>query len=375
MSRSLRLIESAQSGRVRMDGRDMLLLCSNNYLGLATHPALKEAAVRAVHDYGVGSGAARLVSGNMLLHEELESKLAAFKGSEAAILFNCGYSANLGILSAIVGRGDTIYSDRLNHASIVDGAQLSRAKLIRYPHGDVIALEKLLEQPHIGGRRLIVTDGVFSMDGDIAPLKQIVALKKKFKAILMVDDAHGTGLIGATGRGSVESCEVSGQVDIQMGTLGKGLGSFGAYATGTADLIDLLRNRARSFIFSTSLPPAVLAASIAALDIVDSAEGCDLRKRLEDNRLLFSGLLSSAGFNTLNSTTQIIPVLVGEAATTMEFSRQLFEKGIFIQGIRPPTVPAGSSRLRCTVTADHAAEDLERAFSVIVSVAKELGIA
>ena len=373
--RALRLVESGQSGRVKMDGREILLLCSNNYLGLAEHPALKEASIRAVNAYGSGSGASRLVSGNMSLHEELERRLAAFKCCEGAVLFNCGYSANVGLLSAVAGRGDTIYSDRLNHASIVDGALLSRAKLIRYPHNDIIALEKLLEKHQGGaGRHIIVTDGVFSMDGDIAPLRQIVALKKKFKAILMVDDAHGTGVLGAAGRGSAEACGVQAQVDIHMGTLGKGLGSFGAYAAGSAEMVDFMRNRARSFIFSTSLPPAVLAASIAALDIVASPEGSELRKKLDDNRSLVSGLLNSAGFNTLSSSTHIIPILVGDAAITMEFSRRLLEKGIFVQGIRPPTVPAGSSRLRCTVMAIHSAEDLELAASAIVSIGKDLGI-
>jgi glycine C-acetyltransferase len=328
--RALRLVESGQSGRVKMDGREILLLCSNNYLGLAEHPVLKEASIRAVNAYGTGSGASRLVSGNMSLHEDLERRLAAFKCCEGAVLFNCGYSANVGLLSAAAGRGDTIYSDRLNHASIVDGALLSRAKLIRYPHNDIIALEKLLEKHQGGaGRHIIVTDGVFSMDGDIAHLRQIVALKKKFKAILMVDDAHGTGVLGAAGRGSAEACGVQAQVDIHMGTLGKGLGSFGAYAAGSAEMVDFMRNRARSFIFSTSLPPAVLAASIAALDIVASPEGSELRKKLNDNS---------------------------------------------VQGIRPPTVPAGSSRLRCTVMAIHSAEDLELAVAAIVSIGKDLGI-
>jgi len=372
--RSLRLVESEQSGKVRLDGREVLLLCSNNYLGLAEHPALKEASIRAVHDYGAGSGASRLVSGNMLLHEELERMLAVFKRCDEAVLFNCGYSANVGILSAVAGRGDTIYSDRLNHASIVDGALLSRAKLIRYPHNNVIVLEKLLEKHQGRGRQIIVTDGVFSMDGDIAPLAQLAELKKKFNALLMVDDAHGAGVLGFEGRGSAEACAVHGQVDIQMGTLGKSLGSFGAYATGSTEMIDLLRNRARSFIFSTSLPPAVLAASIAALNIVSSPEGSKLRQKLETNRSLFSGLLNSAGFNTFKSSTQIIPVLVGEADKTMEFSRRLLEKGIFVQGIRPPTVPPGSSRLRCTVMASHSAEELEEAASAIVAIGGDLGV-
>lgn len=372
--RTLRRVDSEQSGRVKMAGREVLLLCSNNYLGLAGHPALKEAAIRAIHEYGSGSGAARLVSGNMSLHEALEARLTAFKRSEGTILFNNGYSANIGILSAIAGRGDTIYCDRLNHASIVDGALLSRAKLIRYPHNDVAALAVQLEKHQGKGRHIIVTDGIFSMDGDIAPLKRIVQLREQFNALLVVDDAHGTGVVGADGRGCAEVCGVCGQIDIVMGTLGKALGSFGAYATASAEIIDYLRNRARSFIFSTSLPPAVLASAIAALDIVDSPEGRSLRKRLADNSSQFSGLLGSAGFDTFNSATQIIPIAVGDAAKTMEFSRRLFEKGLFVQGIRPPTVPAGSSRLRCTVMASHSREDLEHAAAAIVATGKELGI-
>ena len=372
--RSLKRIESAQGGRVAIDGRDVLLLCSNNYLGLSDHPSLKEAAISATSVYGVGSGAARLVSGNMFLHEELEKLLALFKRSEAAILFNSGYSANVGVIQALAERGDTIYSDRLNHASIVDGAILSRARLVRYPHRDFRALRSLLESHKGKGRQLIVTDGVFSMDGDIAPLKEIVALKKEYNALLMVDDAHGTAVMGSSGRGSAELLGVAGQIDIQMGTLGKGLGSFGAYVAGSAEMVDYLRNKARSFIFSTSLPPSVLAASIAAIDIVESPEGDRLRSLLESNRALFSGLLSRAGFNTCDSSTQIIPVIVGEAEETMRFSRMLFDQGIFVQGIRPPTVPSGECRLRCTVMATHSPTDLEEAAARIIEAGQTLGL-
>lgn len=372
--RSLCQVEPRSSGKVAVDGREVLLLCSNDYLGLAQNQMLKNASIQAVLAYGSGSGASRLVSGNLPLHEQLECLLADFKGCDRAILFNCGYSANVGILSAVVGRGDTIYSDRLNHASIVDGAILSRAKLLRYPHNDINTLEQLLEQNKGRGRQLIVTDGVFSMDGDIAPLRRLVALKQAYNALLMVDDAHGAGVLGAGGRGSAEACGVQDMIDIRMGTLGKALGSFGAYAAGSAELIDFLRNRARSFIFSTSLPPAVLAASIAALQIVVSAEGDALRAALERNRALVLGRLTEAGFNTLTSATQIIPVMVGEAAVTMEFSRRLLSQGVFVQGIRPPTVPVGGSRLRCTVMATHAVEDLERAVTVMTVIGKELGV-
>lgn len=372
--RTMRLVEGPQRGRIMLDGRDVLLLCSNNYLGLADHPALKEAAIRATDAYGVGSGAARLVSGNMDLHRRLEERLAAFKGTEAALLFNSGYAANVGIISALVGRGDTIYSDRLNHASIIDGAILSRAKLVRYPHNDMDALRRLLQDSRGGGRQLIVTDGVFSMDGDVAPLREMAALKREFGAILMVDDAHGTAVLGARGRGSVELCGVSSEVDVQMGTMGKGLGSFGAYVAGSAELIDYLRNRARSFIFSTSLPPAVLAASLAAIDLVASPEGAVLRERLAANRRVFSRALAAGGFDILGSTTQIVPVLVGEAQKTMDFSGRLLEQGVFVQGIRPPTVPAGRCRLRCTVMATHEESELRMAAATICSVGQELGV-
>ncbi len=372
--RSLKQVESAQGGRVIIDGRDVLLLCSNNYLGLADHPQLKNASISATSLYGTGSGAARLVSGNMTLHEELEKCIAIFKKCESAILFNSGYSANIGVIQALAGRGDTIYSDRLNHASIVDGALLSRARYIRYPHKDVTALRALLETHKGKGRQFIVTDGVFSMDGDVAPLRELVALKNEFDALLMVDDAHGTAVMGCNGRGSADLMGVSDQVEIQMGTLGKGLGSFGAYVAGSAELIDFLRNKARSFIFSTSLPPSVLAASIAAIDIVSSPEGDRLRSSLESNRVLFSGLLSAAGFNTLDSSTQIIPVMVGGAEQTMEFSRILFENGIFAQGIRPPTVPPGKCRLRCTVMATHSKADLEVSASKFVEAGQRIGV-
>jgi glycine C-acetyltransferase len=331
--RSMRLLHGEQSGRVVLDDREVLLLCSNNYLGLADHPVLKEAAIRAVERYGTGSGASRLVSGNMELHEELEARIAAFKGTEAALLFNSGYGANTGIIPAITGRGDVIFSDRLNHASIVDGALLSRARLVRYPHNDVSALARAMVDTETSGRRLIVSDGVFSMDGDLAD-----------------------------------------EIDIHMGTFGKALGSFGAYGAASRDIIDYLVNRARSFIFSTALPPAVASASIAALDLVDSSEGTELRNKLTENSTFFRSALQSSGFNTMGSESQIIPILVGEAGPTMEFSGQLLAEGIFVQGIRPPTVQAGSCRLRCTVMATHTVEDLSWAADVMAKIGKRLGI-
>ncbi|HJV33735.1 8-amino-7-oxononanoate synthase [Geomonas sp.] len=371
--RSMRTIHGAQGGRVELDGKDVLLLCSNNYLGLADHPVLKQAATDAI-GFGVGSGASRLVCGNMDLHERLEARIAAFKGTERALVFNSGYAANTGIISALVGRGDAIFSDRLNHASIVDGALLSRANFHRYPHRDTAALERLLQEKGGNGRRLIVTDGVFSMDGDIAPLDKLVQLARRYHALLMVDDAHGSGVLGDTGRGSAELFGVLDGIDVQMGTLGKGFGSFGAYAAASAEICDYLVNKARSFIFSTSLPPAVLAASIAAIDVVDSPEGEQLRRRLASNVALFKERLQGAGFDTMGSETQIVPIFVGPAEATMEFSRELLERGVFVQGIRPPTVPAGSCRLRCTIMATHEPAELEGAAEAIIEVGIKLGV-
>jgi glycine C-acetyltransferase len=371
--RSMRVIDGAMGSRVSLEGREVLLLCSNNYLGLADHPALKKAAVAAT-EFGVGSGASRLVSGTMALHEKLERRIAAFKGTERALVFNSGYAANTGIVSALVGRGDAIFSDRLNHASIVDGALLSRASLHRFPHRDLAALERLLQEKGGKGRRLIVTDGVFSMDGDMAPLKEMAALARSYRALLMVDDAHGSGVLGETGRGSAEVCGVMDGVDVHMGTLGKGLGSFGAYAAASATICDYLVNKARSFIFSTSLPPAVLGASLAAVDLVDSPEGAQLREKLSANVALFKRLLAASGFDTMGSETQIVPIFVGPAEATMEFTRELLAEGVFVQGIRPPTVPAGTCRLRCTIMATHTTCDIEFAAEAITRVGKKLGV-
>ncbi len=370
----MRLLRGEQAGSVMLDGREALLLCSNNYLGLANHPSLKEASIKAIELYGTASGASRLVSGNMELHEALEARVASFKGTEAALVFNSGYAANTGIIPAIAGKGDVIFSDRLNHASIIDGALLSKARLVRYPHNDIAALRRLMDGTECPGLRLLVTDGVFSMDGDLARLAELVALKREFNALLMVDDAHGTGVLGKTGRGSAELLDVMSEIDIQMGTFGKALGSFGAYVAASREIVDYLVNRARSFIFSTSLPPAVLAASLAALDLVDSGEGVRLRDKLAANCEIFRNGLKEAGFSTMGSETQIVPLFVGEAAPTMEFSRQLLESGIFVQGIRPPTVPAGSCRLRCTIMATHTTDDLAQAARTMAVIGRRLGI-
>jgi 8-amino-7-oxononanoate synthase len=357
-----------------MEGRQLLLLCSNNYLGLADHPALIDASVRACQSFGASSGASRLVSGTMEPHEDLEMAVAGFKGTETALAFNSGYAANTGIIQALVGRGDVIFCDRLNHASIIDGALLSGARLVRYPHNDAVALAGLMEKQRGTGRCLIVSDGVFSMDGDLAPLAELAELRRRHDALLMVDDAHGCGVLGEQGRGSAELLGVLSHIDIHVGTFGKALGSFGAYAALSRELRDLLVNRARSFIFSTSLPPAVLAASTAALELVQSAEGDELRKRLYDNTSLFRGMLRDAGFSLGEGNTQIVPILTGGAEETMDFSRQLLEEGVFVQGIRPPTVPAGACRLRCTVMATHSPQDLTWGAERITHIGRRLGV-
>lgn len=369
MRRRLRLLAGAQGPRVWLDGEEVLLLCSNNYLGLATHPALIEAAVAATARYGVGTGGSRLISGSMQPHSELEEALAAFKGSEAALLFNSGYAANTGILQGLFGPDDLIFSDAINHASIVDGCRLSRARTVIYPHADADALEALMraEAPRRRGRWVIVTDGVFSMDGDLAPLPELVALKQRYDALLMVDDAHGSGVLGAQGRGTAEHLGCHGQIDLQMGTLGKAFGCAGAYLAADRAVIDTLINRSRSFIFSTSLPPAVPAAALAALQLIDSAEGARLRQDLERNRLTFAGRLQQGGCDLLGSQTQIIPVLTGEPAPTMAAAARLLAGGVFIQGIRPPTVPTGRCRLRATVMAQHSQAELTRAAELVLA--------
>ena len=369
MRRRLRTLAGAQGPRVQLEGREVLLLCSNNYLGLATHPALIEAALAATARYGVGTGGSRLISGSMEPHAQLEEALAAFKGSEAALLFNSGYAANTGILQGLFGADDLIFSDAINHASIVDGCRLSRARTVIYPHADVAALEALMlaEAPHRKGRWVIVTDGVFSMDGDLAPLPELVRLKQRFDALLMVDDAHGSGVLGAHGRGTAEHLGCHGQIDLQMGTLGKALGCAGAYLAADRAVIDTLINRSRSFIFSTSLPPAIPAAALAALAIVQSAEGAELRRALEANRRTFAARLQQGGCDLLGSQTQIIPVLIGEPAATMAAAQRLLAGGVFIQGIRPPTVPAGRCRLRATLMAQHSEAELIRAADLVLA--------
>jgi glycine C-acetyltransferase/8-amino-7-oxononanoate synthase len=370
MLRSLRTIDGSQGPRVMLDGREVLLLCSNNYLGLASHPRVVEAMVRATLEFGAGSGASRLVSGSMRSHHALEERLAEFKGTEAALLFNNGFAANSGILQALFGADDLIFSDELNHASIIDGCRLTQARIVVYPHNDVAALERLLlaQAPTRKGRWLIVTDGVFSMDGDLALLPELVRLKQQHNALLMVDDAHGAGVLGTTGRGTAEHLDCHDQVDLQMGTLGKALGVCGAYLAASRVVTDTLVNRCRPFIFSTSLPPGAAAAAHAAIDIVDSPEGAELRSELTRKTRIFTDRLRSAGCDLLTSRTQIIPVVTRQPGPTMQASQQLLEQGFFVQGIRPPTVPDGLCRLRATLMATHADADLRAAAEAIIRV-------
>ncbi len=370
MLRSLREIESAQGPHVLIEGCNALLLCSNNYLGLANHPALVEASCRATRDFGVGSGASRLVSGSMSLHHRLEEAVAEFKGTEGALLFNSGYAANNGTIQGLYGPGDRIFSDALNHASIIDGCRLSGAEVSIYPHNDVAALREMLQASGRAPeeRWLIVTDGVFSMDGDIAPLAELVALKEEFDAWLMVDDAHGGGVLGQNGRGSAEHCGCLAQIELQMGTFGKAFGSYGAYLAASRPVIDLLINRARSFIFSTSLPPGVAAANLAALQLVAATEGADRRARLQENRRIFASFLQDAGFDLCGSQTQIVPILTREPQPTMAAAAALLEQGICLSGIRPPTVPPGTCRLRATLMADHDPQEVLAAAQAISAI-------
>jgi len=372
LRRSLKVMESPSESWIVIDAKKALNLCSNNYLGLANDRRIKDATVKAVEKYGCGSGASRLVCGNMKLHNELENKLAQFKGAEACLVFNSGYNANVGIISALVDRGDIAFCDRLNHASIIDGIILSRAELKRYPHKDAAALESLLKKSERSVKKLIVTDSVFSMDGDIAPLADLISLAEKYNCLLMIDEAHATGVLGKNGRGILEylSLEQNKKNIIQMGTLSKALGGFGAYVCGSRDLIEYLINKSRAFIYTTSLPPAVIAADIKALEIVESDK--ELRIKLNENIRFFRSRLKSMGFDVLADETPIIPLIVKDSKLTMEFSKRLFDEGIFAQGIRPPTVAKGSARLRITLMATHTKDDLEFALGKIEKVAKEL---
>jgi 8-amino-7-oxononanoate synthase len=364
--RRLRSVAGDQGPDLTVEGREVLNFSSNNYLGLANHPSLAAAAKDAIDRYGCGAGASRLISGNMTLHEELERRLARFKGTEAALVFNSGFQANIGILSTLAADGDAIFSDELNHASIIDGCRLSRAKTVVYRHCDLDHLESLLVQAGHCRSKLIVTESIFSMDGDEAPLAGIVQLAERFGASVMVDEAHATGLFGAGGAGVVAKLGLVDRVAVQMGTLGKALGGFGAYAAGRQQLRELLINRCRSFIFTTALPPAVLATAIAALDVVQREP--QRREALWSNCRTMAQGLRSLGYRVGASAGAILPLVVGEAAACMRLSEHLFERGVFAQGIRPPTVPPGTSRLRITLMATHTPAHLARALETFEEV-------
>jgi glycine C-acetyltransferase/8-amino-7-oxononanoate synthase len=371
LHRRLRLISGPQGPRVLLDGREVLLLCSNDYLGLAAHPRVRQAAAEAALRWGAGAGASRLISGNMQPHRALEERLAEFKGYEAALLFGSGYLANTGAIAALAGWGEVIFSDELNHASIIDGCRLSRAETFVYRHGDVEHLAWGLREAE-GRGSLIVTDGVFSMDGDVAPLGELAGLARRHGCRLMVDEAHATGALGPGGRGSVAAAGLSDEVDLLVGTLGKALGSYGAYVCAGREVVEYLVNSARPFIFSTAPPPPALAAAAAALELLESHP--NRVERLRENAVTLREGLRREGLAAGGSESQIVPVEVGDAERTMELCERILERGVFAQGIRPPTVPEGSSRLRFTVMATHRAGELSRAAKLVGAAAREMGI-
>jgi 8-amino-7-oxononanoate synthase len=360
--RRMRCVSGPQGPRVLLDGKPVLLLCSNNYLGLADHPRVREAAAEAAMRYGAGAGASRLVSGNMTIHRRLEEALASFKRSEACLLFGSGYLANAGVISALAREGDVIFSDALNHASIIDGCRLARAETFVYDHGDTDHLEWGLQQVE-GRGSLIVTDGVFSMDGDVAPLERIVDLAHRHDSRVMVDDAHGTGALGLDGRGAVAAAGLEDDVDVVVGTLGKALGSYGAYVCCDKAIAAYLTNTARTLIFSTALPPPAVAAAMAALELL--REQPRRVEKLQRNARVLREALSEEGLPAPGSSTPIVPLVVGDANDAVRASERALERGVFAQAIRPPTVPAGSSRLRLAVMASHTKSELREAAKVL----------
>ena len=372
LHRRLRVIEGPQGPKVLLDGAEVLLLCSNNYLGLADHPRVRQAAGDAAERWGAGAGASRLVSGNMDLHHKLEGRLAEFKGTESALLFGSGYLANSGTVSALARDGEVVFSDELNHASLIDGCRLSRAETFVYRHCDLEHLESGLRKA--GDRAaLIVTDGVFSMDGDVAPLPELAVLAKRYGCRLMVDEAHATGALGPGGRGSVAAAGLEGHVDVVVGTLGKALGGYGAYVCSSSQIRELLVNTARPFIYSTAPPPPSVGAALAALTLLASRPG--LTEHLRRNAAILRESLDAEGLNVGASRTQIVPVIVGDARRALALCERALEGRVFAQAIRPPTVPQGTSRLRLTVMANHRADELQAAAHVIGRAARELGVA
>ena len=371
----LRVLDGEQKPVATFDGKEVINLSSNNYLGLTTHPKLRRAAIDATRKYGVGSGAVRTITGTMKIHMELEEQIARFKKVEACVVFQSGFTANAGTVSAILGKEDLIISDELNHASIIDGCRLSRATIKVFKHKDLADCERVLkETENWPGKKLLITDGVFSMEGDIADLPKLCDLAERFNCIMMVDDAHSSGVLGNRGRGTIDHCGVHGRVDIQVGTLSKAIGAIGGYVCGSKDLIDFLYHRARPFLFSTSHPPSVTATCQAAFELLDSEAGEKLIKKLWANTKFFKNKLKKLGFKTGASETPITPILVGDAGKAFEFSRELFAEGVLAMAIGFPTVPEGKARLRTIVTATHKRADLGHATEIIGRVGSKIGV-
>jgi len=370
--RRLRILEGEAAARATFDHQSVVNLSSNNYLGLATHPKLKQAALEAVAKFGVGSGAVRTISGTMAMHLELERRLAVFKHVESVVVFQSGFAANAGTVSAILTKDDVVISDELNHASIIDGCRLSRAAIKVFPHKDVDAARKILKDLPTSQRKILITDGVFSMEGDLGPLPELCTIAEEYGAIMMVDDAHASGVFGKNGSGTVDHFKCHGRVDIQVGTLSKAVGVLGGYVAGTGALVDFLYHRARPFLFSTSHPPAVTAACIAAIDVLESEP--QWIEQLWDNTRFFKAGLQSLGFNTGLSESPITPVIVGEAATAAKMSDALFVQGVFAQSIGFPTVARDKARLRTIVAATHTKADLQYALDMFARVGRELGV-
>jgi glycine C-acetyltransferase len=370
--RRLRVLDGEQKARTSVDGRVVVNLSSNNYLGLTTHPRLRDRALQATRDLGVGAGSVRTIAGTLAVHMELEKRLAAFKQTEAAVVFQSGFTANAGTVAALLGRDDVIVSDELNHASIIDGARLSRAAIKVFAHGDAAAARTILGSLPRAQRKLLITDGVFSMDGDLGALPALCDLADEFGCIMMVDDAHASGVFGRHGRGTVDHFGLHGRVDVQVGTLSKAIGVLGGYVAGSRALIEYLYHRARPFLFSTSHPPAVAAACVAALDVLETEP--ELIDRLWENTRFFKAGLAALGFDTGRSESPITPVIVGDAPVAMTLSDRLFEQGVFAQGIGFPTVPQGKARVRTIVTAEHTREELQFALDCFKATGSALGL-
>lgn len=370
--RRLRVLDGEQRAHTRVDGRDVVNLSSNNYLGLTTHPRLRERALRAIEELGVGSGSVRTIAGTMAIHVELERRLAEFKCTEAVVVFQSGFTANAGTVSSILTRDDIVISDELNHASIIDGCRLSRAAIKVFPHKDVDAARRILRELPAAGRKLLITDGVFSMDGDLGPLPPLCALAEEYGCIMMVDDAHASGVFGRNGRGTVDHFDVHGRVDVQVGTLSKAIGALGGYVAGSRALVEFLHHRARPFLFSTSHPPSVAASCIAALDVL--LEEPEIVERLWENTRFFKQGLAALGFDTGLSESPITPVIVGDGARAMALSDRLFTEGVFAQGIAFPTVARDRARVRTIVTATHTRDELQFALDAFGRAGASLGI-